>query len=96
MFLYAQGSTITCCDRDTLKVCRRFFHHAEVVELLSVDNIRPHGEKNFVASYDAEQLLLVWGAETGDVVSRFVFNEKQTALVWMGGGHVACGECEGH
>ena len=92
MFLYAQGSTIVCCNHDTLTVERCFSRHAEEVQLLVVDNQSEHGRGKLVASYDAGMTAIVWDMSTGDEMTRFVSFEPLTAATWMRNGNIAFGE----
>jgi len=92
MFLYAQGSTVVCCNHDNLTVERCFSRHAEDVQLLVVDTQSEHGKGRLVASYDAGMTAIIWDALTGDEVTRFVSFEPLTAVTWMRNGHIAFGE----
>jgi len=91
MFLYAQGSTIVCCNHDSLTVERCFSRHAEEVRLLVVDNQSEQGKGRLVASYDAGMTAIVWDASTGEEATRFVSFEPLTAAAWMRNGNIAFG-----
>ena len=96
MFLYAQGTSVVCCNHDTLAIERRFARHSEEIQLLAVDNHSDLGAGRLVVSYDAGQTAIVWDLLTGDEIARFVSYEHITCAAWMRDGNVAFGMCDLH
>ncbi|KAK4122717.1 hypothetical protein N657DRAFT_574714 [Parathielavia appendiculata] len=96
MFLYAQGTSVVCCNYDTLAIERRFARHSEEVQLLAVDNHSDIGAGRLVVSYDAGQTAIVWDLLTGDEVARFASYENLTCAAWMRNGNVAFGNIQGN
>lgn len=92
MFLYAQGSSVVCCQHDTLTIERRFSSHSEEVQLLAVDNQSDLGRGRSAVSYDAGQTAIVWDLMTGEEKARFVSYEHITCAAWMQNGNVAFGK----
>jgi hypothetical protein len=95
-FLYAQGSSVVCCRRDTLAIERRFSRHTEEIQLLAVDNVSERGAGRLVISYDAGQTAIVWDLMTGDEIARFVSYSNLTVASWMRNGNVAFGMLPGY
>jgi WD40 repeat protein len=93
MFLYAEGSTIVCCQHDTLHVERRFDGHNDDVQLLAVDNVSEAGSGRLVVTSDAGSTAIVWDSTTGRKVCRISSEEQLTTVVWMWNGDCAFGEC---
>lgn len=90
-FLFAQGKRILCLHHGSLAIERRFEKHRAPVLLLSVDNVSERGQGRLVASYDAEQVAIIWDLSTGDELSRFSSFQPLKVAAWMKNGNVAFG-----
>ncbi|RAH65428.1 uncharacterized protein BO66DRAFT_333956 [Aspergillus aculeatinus CBS 121060] len=95
LFLYAQGSVISCLHHDTLALERRFENHQEDVEFISVDNVSERGAGRLVLSYDVGKTAIVWDIFTGTVIARFASFEQLKVATWMRNGNVAFGNEKG-
>ncbi|KAF5011532.1 hypothetical protein FDECE_2363 [Fusarium decemcellulare] len=92
-FLYAQKSSILCCEHGSLVIERRFDSHKEDVKLLVADDTSD--ASRLVISYDASQTAIVWDLATGQDVMQFASFEEITAAAWMQDGKVAVGNTGG-
>ncbi|RAL14527.1 uncharacterized protein BO97DRAFT_340503 [Aspergillus homomorphus CBS 101889] len=95
LFLYAQGSVISCLHHDTLALERRFENHQEDIEFISVDNVSERGAGRLVLSYDVGKTAIVWDIFTGTVIARFASFEQLKVATWMRNGNVAFGNEKG-
>ena len=93
LFLYAQGSVITCLRHGTLAVERRFENHEHEVRLISVDNVSERGAGVLVVSYDTGQTAFIWDLLSGMTIARFSAFEDLRVAAWMRNGNVAFGIC---
>lgn len=91
LFLYAQGSVITCLHHDTLALERRFENHEADICFISVDNVSERGAGRLVVSYDTGQTAIVWDLFTGTTIARFSSFEDLRVAAWMRNGNVAFG-----
>lgn len=91
LFLYAQGSAITCLHHDTLALERRFDGHEADISFISVDNVSERGAGRLVVSYDAAQMAIVWDLFTGATIARFSSFEDLRVASWMRNGNIAFG-----
>jgi hypothetical protein len=92
LLLFSQGAVILCLHHDTLAVERRFTHHAEDVQFISVDNVSERGAGRLVVSYDVGQTAIVWDLFTGGEHARFAAFEPLQVAAWMRNGNVAFGK----
>ena len=92
LLLFSQGSVILCLHHDTLAVERRFSHHSEDVQFISVDNVSERGAGRLVVSYDVGQTAIVWDLFTGGEHARFAAFEPLEVAAWMRNGNVAFGK----
>lgn len=92
LLLFAQGSAILCLHHDTLAVERRFTHHGDDVQFISVDNVSERGAGRLVVSYDVGQTAIVWDLFTGAEHARFAAFEPLQVAAWMRNGNVAFGK----
>ena len=90
-FVFAQGKKILCLQHGSLAVERRFEKHRAPVTLLSVDNVSERGSGRLVASYDADQVAIIWDLLSGDELSRFSSYKPLKVAAWMKNGNVAFG-----
>lgn len=90
-FIYAHGRTIVCLHHDSLAIDRKFEKHRALVTLLSVDNVSERGAGRLVASYDAEQVAIIWDLFTGNELTRFSSYQHIKVAAWMKNGNVAFG-----
>ena len=90
-FLFAQGKNIVCLRHGSLTVDRRFEKHRAPIQLLSVDNVSERGQGRLVASYDADQVAILWDLLSGDELSRFSSFQPLKVAAWMKNGNVAFG-----
>ncbi|PYH49562.1 uncharacterized protein BP01DRAFT_361612 [Aspergillus saccharolyticus JOP 1030-1] len=95
LFLYAQGSVISCLHHDTLALERRFENHQADIEFISVDNVSERGAGRLVLSYDVGKTAIVWDIFTGTVIARFASFEQLKVATWMRNGNVAFGNEKG-
>ncbi|KAF9891828.1 hypothetical protein FE257_003313 [Aspergillus nanangensis] len=95
LFLYAQGTVISCLHHDTLALERRFENHQEEIRFICVDNVSERGAGRLVVSYDAGQTAIVWDLFTGSVIARFASFEQLRVASWMRNGNVAFGNEKG-
>ena len=93
-FLYAHGKNIVCLHHDSLAIDRKFERHKAPVTLLSVDNVSERGPGRLVASYDAEQVAIIWDLFTGNELTRFSSYQQIKVAAWMKNGNVAFGSCQ--
>ncbi|KAF5678139.1 WD G-beta repeat [Fusarium heterosporum] len=94
-FLYASGSSIISCQRDTLIIERQFTGHDHEIQLLAVDNYSERGRGRLAMSYDAGQTGILWDLMTGDEVARFASSEHLTVAAWMKNGTLSFGTAKG-
>ena len=92
LLLFSQGPVIVCLHHDTLAVERRFTHHSEDVQFISVDNVSERGAGRLVVSYDVAQTAIVWDLFTGGEHARFAAFEPLQVASWMRNGNVAFGK----
>ena len=92
LFLFSQGHVIICLHHDTLAVERRFTHHGEKVQFISVDNVSERGAGRLVVSYDVGRTAIVWDLFTGGEHARFAAFEPLQVAAWMRNGNVAFGK----
>ena len=90
-FIFAQGKKILCLHHGSLAVERRFERHRAQVTLLSVDNVSERGSGRLVASYDSDQVAIIWDLLSGDELSRFSSFQALKVAAWMKNGTVAFG-----
>ncbi|KAA8652822.1 uncharacterized protein ATNIH1004_001731 [Aspergillus tanneri] len=95
LFLHSQGSVILCLHHDTLALERKFEHHLEDINFISVDNVSERGAGRLVVSYDVGQTAIVWDLFTGNVIARFASFEQLRVAAWMRNGNVAFGNEKG-
>ncbi|KAI9928092.1 hypothetical protein MW887_002125 [Aspergillus wentii] len=95
LFLYAEGSVISCLHHDTLALERRFENHQDDILFISVDNVSERGAGRLVVSYDVGQTAIVWDLFTGTEIARFASFEPLRVASWMRNGNVAFGNGKG-
>jgi hypothetical protein len=91
LLLFSQGPVIICLHHDTLAVERRFTHHGDDIQFISVDNVSERGAGRLVVSYDVGQTAIVWDLFTGGEHARFAAFEPLQVAAWMRNGNVAFG-----
>jgi len=91
LLLFSQGPVIICLHHDTLAVERRFTHHNNDVQFISVDNVSERGAGRLVVTYDVGQTAIVWDLFTGSEHARFAAFEPLQVAAWMRNGNVAFG-----
>src|SRR4051794_38287893 len=91
LLLFSQGPVIICLHHDTLALERRFTHHSEDVQFISVDNVSERGAGRLVVTYDFGQTAIVWDLFTGSEHARFAAFEPLQVAAWMRNGNVAFG-----
>ncbi|KAJ6264956.1 hypothetical protein Dda_1110 [Drechslerella dactyloides] len=90
LFIFSQGSSITCVRHDTLQLERRFEAHNADITLIAADTSSENGDGQ-VISLDASKEAVVWDSVSGEEISRFTAYEEIRVATFLRNGTIALG-----
>ncbi|KAJ6790424.1 hypothetical protein PWT90_07465 [Aphanocladium album] len=95
-FLFADGSTIFCCDHETLNIVNEFSAHKYKILLLAIDKDDSSESGRMVASFDQNRRLYVSYLDSAAIREGFDFPYIMTALEWTDDHDLICGDIKGN
>ncbi|KAK6349513.1 hypothetical protein TWF696_005797 [Orbilia brochopaga] len=95
LFIFSQGSSITCVKHDSLQLERRFEAHNADITLIAADTNSENGDGQ-VISLDASKEAVVWDSASGEEISRFTAYEEIRVATFLRNGTIALGDNMGN